>query len=338
MLLAAEGTVAGIVSGGCLETDLEQRATEVLRAGAARTLVYDMRSPDDVVWGLGLGCNGEIRVLLERIDPGETPAYLSFIARCRDERRCGVVATVFGGESDRAPAVGSRMLVAFDGTVREAFADGDLARRVERDVRAVLDARRSTTRRYRLAGGYAEVFLECIEPAARLLIFGAGADAEPLVRFAAELGWVVDVFDHRAAYVRPERFPAARAVHELSGDPGDWPEVDARTAVVVMTHQFLRDREILSRMLRPDAAYVGVLGPRRRALNLIERLRESDAAFDAAAPERLYGPVGLDIGAETPEEIALAALAEIQAVFAARRGGFLRERDAPLHDPPTEAP
>ena len=180
------------------------------------------------------------------------------------------------------------------------------------------------------------LFVEPILPPPRLLVAGAGPDATPLVRFAHGLGWDVVVTDPRPALLDPERFAALDDVAVVRCDPDEVASrvaVDARTAVVVMTHHFGRDRELLRTLLPGPAAYVGVLGPQRRTASLLERLdREDGFRPDERMRARLYGPVGLDLGAATPAEIALAVVAEIRAVLSGRTGGALRDRTGPIYD------
>jgi xanthine/CO dehydrogenase XdhC/CoxF family maturation factor len=333
MLFPRGGEPLGLVGGGCLEADLAERAGAIFESGQAHTVVYDMRSPDDLVWGLGLGCNGEVRVLLERLDPADPPAYLPFLEGCVRRRRPGVVATVFAVEGGLAARVGERAAVDEDGRVACRIAGERLHDAVVADAREALRRRRSLVRAYEIDGGRVEALVEYVAPVVSLVVFGAGQDAVPLVRMAAELGWRVTVADHRPAWADRRRFPEAQAVRLVRFDrlDADAPPVDEFTAVVVMTHHFLNDLDLLRHLLSTPAPYLGFLGPRRRLENLLEELasRGTTPADDQRA--RLYGPVGVDIGSETPEEIALAALAEIHAVLSGRPAGFLRDVRGPLH-------
>ncbi len=171
------------------------------------------------------------------------------------------------------------------------------------------------------------------EPPVAILLFGAGADAVPLVRIAAELGWQVTIHDHRPAFLTKERFPSAQ---ELVLQPVDEPPgeiaADSLTAAVIMTHHYARDRFILPTLLRSGAFYIGVLGPKRRTEQLLEELAAGGQTFSDERLADLYAPIGLDIGADSPESIALAIIAEIQSVLKHRGGGPLRSRDAPIYD------
>ena len=329
MLLTQEGRAAGSVSGGCLETDILQKAWWHTRDGAA-LVTYDSTDEEDVVWGFGLGCNGVVQVLLERVS-AERPGPLDLLRAVLRRRRPGVVATVIGG--DGPAGHGERRLLMPDGRAVNSIADNVLAAQVDADARAALSRGESRTATYRTSdGGTARVFLEVVLPPTPLVIFGTNHDAVPLVRLAKELGWHVTVVDMRGVQARPERFPGADAV--LSGPleaiaaSSTW---NSQTAAVVMTHNYLDDRRILRMLLRAPVGYIGQLGPRARTERLLAEISDDGFMLTEDARRRLHSPIGLDIGADTPEEIALAIVSEIQAARAGGAGGRLRDRRAPLH-------
>ncbi len=336
MIFPSDRAPAGIVSGGCLEDDLAERARGVLSSGEPSIEVYDMRSPDDIVWGLGLGCNGEIRVLLEKLSPEGVNEQMTFLRECRERGSRGVMATVFqvGGGMDLA--IGDRLMLRPDGAPSGSITGSRIFRRIADDAAACLSDRRSRVERYETGSGHAEALIEHLSAPVSLMIFGAGSDARPVARLAKELGWDVTVIDNRPAYATPEHFPEADSVRVCEYDRLDEAglEIDERTAVVVMTHHFLRDLEILRFLIPKAQPYLGLLGPRQRTEKLLQELRSSGFEREAARPSALRGPVGVDIGSETPEEIALSILAEIQAVLTGRSGGFLKDRREPLHDWP----
>jgi xanthine/CO dehydrogenase XdhC/CoxF family maturation factor len=320
MIFPEDAAPLGMVSGGCLEADLAERAKQVLASGRAATVVYDMRSPDDIVWGLGLGCNGEVRVLLERLDAGGPPEWLRFVDRRLRERKAGVLVTSFSG-----PSAGERFWLG-----EEGLSGGSL------DALATAARRALEERRSAVVTGEREALVEFLPPGIRLLVFGAGGDARPLASMAHQLGWSLTVVDDRPAYALPEHFPAGTRILPLRADQlqGGGVELDGRTPALVMTHHFLHDLDILQYLLPSPAPYIGLLGPRQRAEKLLAELAGRGVVPTAAELARLHGPVGVDIGSETPEEIALSALAEIRAVLSGRDGGFLRERSGPLHEWP----
>jgi xanthine/CO dehydrogenase XdhC/CoxF family maturation factor len=256
MVVRADGSTVGAVSGGCLEADIVARAPEVITAREPELVRYDTRASDDVVLGLGLGCQGVIDLRLE-------------------------------------PLAGEPL--------RDAIAR--LAELRARD-------------------------------AVRLLVCGAGTDAMPVVQLAAMTGWLVTVVDHRPSFATRERFPEADRVACLNATRdanalADELPLHEITAAVVMAHAATHDRAYLHALLGVDTLrYLGVLGPRRRTVELLD-----GAAAVAAGeiPSFLHAPIGLDLGAETPEEIALSIVSEIAAVLAGRAPVSLRERDGPIH-------
>ncbi len=332
------GTPVGLVSGGCLEADLAERAAALAPGAAAEVAVYDMRSPDDIVWGLGLGCNGEVRVLLERTSP-DAPGHLAFLADRLATRREGVLVCVIDGGSDIPP--GTRLEFDEHGEFRDPGKIAHLPARalagLAEQGQSGLTDERSSIQRVEVESQSIEAFVEYLAPVPRLLVFGAGADAQPMVAGAAALGWSVTLLDHRESLLAQERFAIAdeRVLLDLEA-AGEEIEarIDGRTCAVVMTHHFLHDLAILEALAAAPPAYVALLGPRKRREKLLEELAVKDVAVARLLP-RLHGPAGLDIGSETPEEIALSLLAEIRAVLSGRGGGFLRDRVAPLHDWPT---
>ncbi len=333
MLVTEEGWRAGSVSGGCLESDVVERAWRLTEAGPA-VVSYDTTDDDDIVFGVGLGCRGVIHVLFERLArPKDTrPDLIGFFEACLRRRERGVVATVLGGEGPIGAEAGGRLLLHPDGGVIDDLADAGLREMVQEDARDALASRRSESRVYVLATGRAEVFIEVVEPPVPLVVFGAGHDAIPVVRLAKELGWHVTVVDGRPAYATSARFPEADdLVVSLPDAARERVRVGDETVALVMTHNYLHDLKLLKALLPSPARYLGVLGSRSRTRRLLQDLKDQGATWTDEHLHKLYAPVGLDIGADTPEGIALAVVAEIQAVLADRPGGLLRERKGPIH-------
>ncbi len=282
MILAADGRGAGIINGGCLDADLWARAHQTMESGTAQLAVYDTTSSQDIVFGLGLGCRGVVKILIEPLDD------LSWL---RDE---AVVAVEFEGD------LGTRLYGAeFEGRPR------------------VVET----------ATGRA--FVERLEAPQPLLIFGAGADAVPLAQIGELLGWNVRVLDSRALHGgRPVHLEAEFVAPERLADL----KIPNGAACALMTHNFLDDLEILKRVLPSDAEYIGVLGPRRRTDELLQALG-SETLSPGFSPTpaqlaKLHAPIGLDLGAHTPAEIALSIVAEIQKQWRGKSGASLRELDS----------
>jgi xanthine/CO dehydrogenase XdhC/CoxF family maturation factor len=346
MLLAEDGRTFGAISGGCLERDVAERASAVFGSSAARLVEYDTRGNEDIVWGVGLGCNGVVRVLLEGLrEGGSGERALRFIGERLLSRARGVIATVIAADSDSSsgvvssaaaalvPAVGERML--FDDKLNvlgETFLNEDLAERARSDALEILAGGLSRSRVYEEDGPRVEIFYDVIRPPRPLVVFGAEQDALPLVRQARAVGWRVTVVDTRGRRASAERFAEADEVLLCHAeDAAARVPLSEETAVVLMTHNYLDDLELLRALLPSPACYLGVLGPKQRTSKLLAELGAGAHGVGGSRLARLHGPAGMDIGAETPEEIALSIIAEIKAVCAARVGGFLRDRDAPIH-------
>ena len=292
MLLTSEGRRIGSISGGCLEDDIIAQAGSVQGSGRAKVVTYDTTSENDLVWGVGLGCHGVVHLLIEELPP--RPEWVDVLRRNIRERVTTELAVVWQGPE------GVRL-----GT--------SLAKDIPPQPGL-------------------NVFRQTVRPPPPLVIFGAGDDARPLVRFAKELGWQVAVVDARPAFATPARFPEAdstvvarpeEAVARIN------PEADS--VVIVMTHHYHHDAPLLRALLPRPLAYLGLLGPRKRTEKILADLQADGLAISPEMRARLHSPVGLDLGADNPEEIALSILAEIQAGLAGRDARPLRERTLPIH-------
>lgn len=304
MLIGRDGEHAGLLSGGCLEGDLAEHARSVIDSGAPRTVTYDLRSADDPLWGLGVGCEGAMDIFLLRIGPEDEWQPLAHFARALEAHRPAVAAIVVS--CDAAPA-------SLEGRWRPGqvlVAPSDLANIAH-------DAAEVSEPSWRQREG-ARLFVLPLGLPPRLLICGAGPDAMPVAELAVHLGWKVTLVDHRAAYAKPERFPAAARVLVIRPEEiAHALELEAFEAAVVMSHHLPSDLEHLRALAPCSIPYVGLLGPAARREKLLADLG------DAGEPlrERLRAPVGLALGGRTPESIALAIVAEIHAFLHGGLGG-----------------
>jgi len=308
ILIAANGDYQGLVSGGCLEGDLAERAGKVLATGEPMTVTYDMRDEADELWGLGVGCNGLIRVFLQPLTPATDYAPFTAIAAALEAAEpCGVAVVVASRSADLPTGAtliwgdGPRATWQLDPAGVDRLRDGC--------ERAAATGRP----RYATVADGIEVLYSPLRPIPRLLVLGAGLDAVPLVTLAATLGWHVTVADHRPAYLEHGDFSAADRA-ELVRPAALATTLDLTTfgAIVVMSHHLATDRTYLSQLVDVPARYLGVLGPGARRARLLTDL----GAVGEMLRLRLKGPVGVDIGADSPESIALSVLAEIHAALA----------------------
>jgi xanthine dehydrogenase accessory factor len=305
-------------------------ARVVMDEGRARLAGWDLTADDDEVWGLGLGCNGAIEVFIE---PAERAVAVTHALReALDQERSICVVTAL--ESDVAGVEpGARLVVRPDGSVDGSLGDTDVDAEATVAAKELLAAGHSEIRSF---AGSVRSFVEVLEPPLRLVLCGAGHDAIPLVRTAAAIGWHAVVVDDRPAFLTEERYPQAHAfvrVEEPSAVDTGAP-LDQRTFAVVMSHNYLRDRDYLRGLLRTDVGYIAMLGPAARTQRILMDLAQEGVEITEEQRARIHGPAGLDLGAEGPDEIAQAIVAEIVAVRHGRDGGFLKERPGPIHDRP----
>ncbi len=320
MLVLPDDTLVGLISGGCLEGDLLEHARRVRETGVPALVQYDHRGEDDIVWGLGLGCAGAVDVWVERVDAAH-PGPLAHLEAWSRARENGAIATALSG-----PRGGERRMLDARGKAVGPLASAE----IDAALRDCLAAKNG--HRFAIEGG-AQIQIEVARAPLRLALFGAGPDAIPLARIAREIGWDVAVFDHRAAYAVGQRFVGAEVRHVDVPRAVEAAAIDLRTHVVVMTHHYLHDRAILGALLATQAPYIGVLGPKQRTQDLLAEIAKEGVHVRDEDHARVFGPAGLDVGADAPEEIALAICAEVQAFASGRSGGALRERKGPIHEP-----
>ena len=332
MVIRVDGSTVGLVSGGCLESDLCAHAVEVHATGVARVVTYDARADDDAVWGLGLGCNGLIDVMLQPLPPMQAGELATLLEGTLTSNEPSVIATVIASSTGAgAPAVGTlaRLTAAGVTTFGDWGSNALLGAARAGFAEALASGRSGTVRQI----DSLVVAFEAMWPAIKLLVCGAGPDAAPLCRLARGLGWSVTVVDHRpVTAAHASRFPGARVVDCADALAlADNVPLSPRTAAVVMSHHFARDTDYVSALLRAGVAYIGVLGPRARTERMLTELAARGESLPAS-DDALFAPVGLDLGGDGPESIALAIVAEVSAVMHDRSAGHLRARDRALHD------
>jgi xanthine/CO dehydrogenase XdhC/CoxF family maturation factor len=304
MLIMADGEFVGLLSGGCLEEDLKSHAQQVFASGVPRAIEYDMRGPDDLIYGIGGGCEGAMRVLLEPADPGSRAA--TALAAAGNATRAGQRTSLVIVHQSRDLQLGTHSAAAPLPAKLVAAGQQALAH--------------CASRRYESEDGgqRTQALIQFLAPPPCLLVCGAGPDAEPVVGAACALGWRVTVVDHRPAYAVASRFPGAEVRLADVGSLRAAVDIERCHAAVVMSHHLRSDASYLRELAEAGApAYVGLLGPTARRSRLAKEL---GATADKLAA-RIRGPVGLDIGATTPEGIALAIIGEIHAWLAGRATG-----------------
>jgi xanthine dehydrogenase accessory factor len=315
-LIEETGDTLGSVSGGCLEADVREIAKGVLETGKPSLRHYSTGDDEDMVWGLGLGCNGLVDVFIQPATEGPLAVLADRLRMLLAGDSPFVAATVIDGEG-----TGIMLVAAPGGAVYGSLGSPDLDAAAAGHARSLTAAGRSAVQTL----SERRVFFEALPPPPHLIVAGAGDDARPLVAYAADAGFRVTVLDHRPALLTPEWFPrAARLVVARPEDQGiDLPPA-ARSVAVVKAHSLAIDREWARRLLVAGVPYVGMLGPRARTESILREIGRPD-------DERVYGPVGLDLGADGPRQVALAIVAELLAFIAGREPCHLAERREAIH-------
>ena len=308
MLISRDQQFEGMISGGCLEGDLLHHAAEVFASGEPKFVTYDMHADEDLVWSLGLGCDGVIHLMLQRLDREQGFGFFQQLESWHAGRRSVLLALTTRSEADPPLASSALINEAGESAGEEALL-GLLDDAAQQDWPAWRYRRVITEDE----GVVHEAILINIPPQTRILVCGAGPDAVPVADTLSALDWDVIVVDHRPAFAKPERFPPKCSVLQVRperlAEVVDLQQIDA---VVVMSHHLENDSIYLAQVASREIPYIGCLGPRARR----QRLKGM-----ADCPERqVFGPVGLDIGAELPESIALSLVAEIHAVLNQRSG------------------
>lgn len=334
MVMNDRGEVVGSVSGGCVEGAVVLEG-EALLAGHRAPGVVSFGYSDDDAFAVGLTCGGTISIFLDIVEPSPNETWGAIVSALRSNEPIAL-ATVIAKAIDEGPTVGESLIVKLNGDHSLSFSDRNLARVVTRDAKAFLEAGVTTTRHYG-AGGEAnrddlEVFIESFVPAPRLIIFGAVDFTAALAAAGKLLGYHVTVCDAREVFSTPARFPMADEV------VCDWPQrylesivvpLTPRDAVCVLTHDMKFDVPAIVSALNSEVGYLGAMGSRKTHEKRIERLREAGVGEEGI--ERVMAPIGIDLGARTPEETAIAICAEMIATRTGRSVPSLRDGTGSIH-------
>lgn len=335
MLVLDDGAQVCMLSGGCLEAEVVEVALDVIRTGVPTVTHYDLS--EDATWGLGIGCGGSVDVRVERVDAHDpvTAAWLSALEAGRAAALIvplhgeGRALVLPGAEGMDAEVPVAEVLGTLSGDLHAPAVAAALERLGSREPRAA-----TLTLPGADGADGTPVFIDLSSPPPQLVLYGAGHDAMPLSAQAHALGYDVHVIDPRGAYLTPGRFPGA-TLHDLSPEELAAFTPSPRAHLIVMNHHVDRDRICLRHALESGAEYVGVLGPRSRALDLLATLEGEGVTFTDAQLSRLRSPIGLRLGAEAPEEVALSILAELMAWRRGYDGSFLSGHAGRIHHAPT---
>jgi xanthine dehydrogenase accessory factor len=321
MLIMEDGKWKGSISGGCLEGDALKKAKKIMEGNTSQLLTYDTTEEGAHDLYLGLGCHGKIEILLEPLHENDPLNPLAFINSFFEKNKDAILATVT--ESDQVSPGARYLFYPGEQLHRDwkVYADGFYHALEEgKSFNYIFDGNNYKTK----------IFFEYLNPGIELYIFGAGFDVVPISEFVKVLGWKIAVYDNCIAHLSPVRIPKADSLNmtDLCSIPANF-NPGRFAAAIVMSHNYKFDLKAMQFLLDKNIAYVGLMGPKAR----FEKMLEEDPALAAYQNTgRLFSPVGLDIGAESPEEIALAIISEIKSFFAGRPGKMLKERAAPIHE------
>jgi len=334
MLVTEDGELTGAISGGCLEGDALRKAQNVIFQQKAMLITYDTTDEDDQKFGVGLGCNGIIQVLIEPIDSDNTfnPIYLLKMSQVN--REAIVLMTAFNLQHKREAQIGTKILFKQDISISaNEPSEVKLEELVKKEVAYVFEQKQNLIAHF----PEVDIFFEYIKPPVQVLLFGAGNDTMPLVRMAAVLGMETILIDGRKNHATTDRFPNAKEIIVAKANEAlDLVRTDSNTVALLMTHNFEYEAVVLEKLLFLNLPYIGILGPKKKTIKLKERLMNNGLDVDKLSTN-IFAPIGLDIGAETPEEIALSVLAEIQAVLRNKDPKFLKDKPGPIHEEETKS-
>lgn len=332
MLITEEGELTGAISGGCLEGDAFRKALHVILAEKNMLVTYDTADEDDAKFGMGLGCQGIIQVLIEPLQGEKGKTIIDLLAKATESRQKTVLFTLFSMKDKRLPQYGSCFLYTeqMQNYGQLLVVDHDL---IMAEARTVITKEKSTYSSYQIGEEEIIVFAELIQPPVSLIVVGAGNDVIPLVNIAEMLGWESTVIDGRPMYASKERFPmpSCQVLHAKADQVLEHVSIDHRTVFVLMSHNFNYDLAILKALINKEVMYIGVLGPHKKMQMMMEELKTQGIVLSEKQLNIIHGPVGLNIGAETAAEIAVSIIAEIQAKLTATNAAPLREKQAAIH-------
>ena len=332
MLIAEDGRLTGAISGGCLEGDAMRKALHVINEQVPALVTYDTMDEDDATIGIGLGCNGIIKILIEPIDYEAINHPIELLEKMTSSRQNAVIATFFTLQQKKQPNAGTLLFIdELDKMFGKNIVNlqSDL---IQIECQRVRKLGKNSWLDFEMNGEKMTAFLEFVHPAISLVIVGAGNDVLPMVEMSDVLGWDTTVIDGRANYAKRERF--AKACDVLIAKPEEVVKnikIDNFTFFALMTHNYNYDKALLFELCQNYANYIAMLGPKKKLERMLLEYNDEGRPLTEAQLATIHSPAGLDIGAETSEEIALSILSEIKAVIGKKDGRPLKDKMAGIH-------
>lgn len=338
MLVDEYGRMTGAISGGCLEGDALRKSLHAIHQNKNKLVTYDTSDEADAVIGAQLGCNGIIQVLFEPIDYSDPENPVELLKKVVENPESSVIVSLFSIDKI-GPQPGTSLLYhAKEKTFGhpKCPAPFDL---IITDADSTLAARQSCFKTYRFKTGQIQAFFQFLPQPAHLAIIGAGNDAQLLATMADNLGWKISVTDGRATHANKERFIGSCQISVTAPEKAlDGLHIDQKTAFVLMTHNYQYDLAVLELLLQnPIIPYIGILGPKKKYNRMLDDLALKGTVLSTDQQDKIYAPIGLDLHGETPAEIALSILSEIQKILVGSTADHLRNKQERIHfDEPNE--
>ncbi len=332
MLVLEDGQMIGAISGGCLEGDALKKALLTFTEKKSRLITYDTSDEDDSSIGVQLGCEGVIQVLFEYLDYTHPVNTVELLRTVVSKRQNSVLVTLYDLSNKKANQTGACFLQAENGSIQGSLSSFINKESIQKNIAEVFETGSSIFAEYEVDGKPLQGFIEFFQMPVSLVVVGAGNDAIPLLQIADILGWEITVVDGRKTHAKTDRF--INACQVLVSKPAAVLEqltIDRRTCFVLMTHNYQYDLHMLKALLPLEIPYIGVLGPKKKLQKMLDQLASEGLNLKDELLTKLYGPTGLDIGAETPEEIASSIVSEIQAVLHQKNAQMLKWKTESIH-------
>jgi len=333
MLVDEYGVMTGAISGGCLEGDALRKALHALERNENKLVTYDTGDENDAVIGAQLGCNGIIQVLFEPVDFEDPNNPVKLLQKAVESGDKAVIVSLFNlQKSKRQP--GTKLFYNWEHELNTLDLDPSLQKQIEADARSAIKRANSRFIEYHSENEQLNAFINVHTPPPNLVLVGAGNDAQVLSEMAELLGWNITITDGRPTHANKDRF--SNSCQVIVSKPEHVLEnisIKGQTVFVLMSHNYNYDLAVLKLLLeKPEIPYIGILGPNKKYRRMVDDLHAEGRQLTAEQSDRIYAPVGLDIQAETPSEIGLSILSEIQAVLAGAEVSHLREREGSIHN------
>ena len=332
MLISEDGLLTGAISGGCLEGDAMKKALLVINSQQPALVTYDTMDEDDAIIGVGLGCNGIIKILIEPIIESLNPNPLQILQHINKKRRKNINATFYTKNEKSQNTSETKLYIDESGRLPSNVVTQDCENTIYKHYKKVLENSQSVWVDFEENNIKKCVFLEFVPPVIQLVIAGAGNDVKPVTEMASILGWDAVVIDGRVNYAKKERFPSACNVMVAKPDQIIKQIIaDDYTYFVLMTHNYNYDKAFIKELCNINPKYIGMLGPKKKLERMLQEFMDEGCPLTDSQIHALYSPVGIDIGAETPEEIALSIISEVKAIHENKKGNHLRLKPTPIH-------